>query len=48
MKINLNLTVKYDGNNEEGWVAQCNEIPAAITQGATKEEAKGNYVDASV
>lgn len=33
---------KEDG----GWVAQCAEVPSAITQGETLAEARGNLKDA--
>jgi predicted RNase H-like HicB family nuclease len=42
----LHLTVRYSDAGD-GWVtAQIAEIPGAISQGATREEARANVIDA--
>jgi predicted RNase H-like HicB family nuclease len=42
----LHLTIRYSDAGD-GWVtAQIAEIPGAISQGATREEARANVVDA--
>ena len=41
------FTAIFIFNKEDGWwTATCAEIPAAITQGKTKEEARENLADA--
>jgi predicted RNase H-like HicB family nuclease len=43
----LRLTIAYDEPDEEGWVvARVVEVPGAISQGHTREEARGNVIDA--
>jgi len=42
----LHLTIRYSDAGD-GWVmAQIAEIPGAISQGATREEARANVLDA--
>ena len=46
MSDELHLTIRYSDAGD-GWVtAQIAEIPGAISQGATREEARANVVDA--
>jgi predicted RNase H-like HicB family nuclease len=43
----LRLTITYDEPDEDGWiVARVLEVPGAISQGRTQEEARENVVDA--
>jgi predicted RNase H-like HicB family nuclease len=42
----MRFTVALDPQPEGGFVAQCIELPAAITQGETEEEALENIHDA--
>lgn len=43
----LRLTIAYDEPDEEGWiVARVVEVPGAISQGRTREEARENVIDA--
>jgi predicted RNase H-like HicB family nuclease len=42
----LHLTIRYS-DAEEGWVtAQIAEIPGAISEGKTRDEARSNVIDA--
>src|SRR5205823_2546579 len=42
------LTIAYDEPDEDGWVvARVVEVPGAISQGRTQEEARENVIDAS-
>lgn len=46
MSDELHLTIRYS-NAGDGWVtAQIAEIPGAISQGSTREEARTNVLDA--
>lgn len=46
MSDELHLTIRYSDAGE-GWVAaQVAEIPGAISEGATREEARANVLDA--
>ena len=46
MSEELHLTVRYSDAGD-GWVtAQIAEIPGAISQGASREEARANVLDA--
>jgi predicted RNase H-like HicB family nuclease len=46
MAESLHLTINY-GDAGEGWVtAQVAEIPGAISEGKTREEARENVIDA--
>jgi len=43
----LRLTIAYDEPDEEGWiVARVVEVPGALSQGHTREEARENVIDA--
>ena len=47
MKPNACLTIEFEGPTEDGWfVAQIREIPGALSQGRTREEARENVIDA--
>ena len=47
MSETLRLTITYDEPDEDGWiVARVLEVPGAISQGRTQEEARENVVDA--
>jgi predicted RNase H-like HicB family nuclease len=47
MSERLRLTIAYDEPDEEGWiVARVVEVPGAISQGRTPEEARENVIDA--
>ena len=47
MSETLRLTITYDEPDEDGWiVARVVEVPGAISQGRTSEEARGNVLDA--
>ncbi len=42
----LQLTIRYEAG-EDGWiVASIPEVPGAISQGRTREEARANVIDA--
>ena len=44
---NLRLTIAYEEPDEDGWiVAHVVEVPGAISQGRTREEARENVIDA--
>ena len=41
------MTISYDEPDEEGWiVARVVEVPGALSQGRTREEARENVIDA--
>ena len=46
MRVPMQFTVRLDKAEEGGYVVQCVEIPGAISQGETQEEALDNIVDA--
>ena len=47
MADRLRLTIVFDEPDEEGWiVARIVEVPGAISQGRTREEARENVIDA--
>ena len=47
MSEKLRLTIAYDEPDEDGWiVARVVEVPGAISQGRTPEEARENVIDA--
>ncbi len=47
MSDKLRLTITYDEPDEDGWVvARVLEVPGAISQGRTREEARENVIDA--
>jgi predicted RNase H-like HicB family nuclease len=44
---NLRMTIVYEEPDEDGWiVARVVEVPGAISQGRTKEEARETVIDA--
>lgn len=46
MTHQLRLTVQYE-TGQDGWiVARVRELPAAMSQGRTREEARSNVLDA--
>jgi predicted RNase H-like HicB family nuclease len=47
MSEKLRLTITYDDPDEDGWiVARVVQVPGAISQGRTREEARENVIDA--
>ncbi len=43
----LQMTIAYDDPDQEGWiVARVIEVPGALSQGRTREEARENVIDA--
>ena len=47
MSETLRLTITYDEPDEEGWiVARVVEVPGALSQGRTREEARESVPDA--
>jgi predicted RNase H-like HicB family nuclease len=41
------MTIAYDEPDEDGWiVARIVEVPGALSQGRTREEARENVIDA--
>ena len=42
----VSFTMKYRQTGSGLWIAYCDEVPEARTQGETKEEAKENLKDA--
>jgi predicted RNase H-like HicB family nuclease len=46
MAFPMRFTVRLDQAEEGGFVVQCLEVPGAISQGETREEALENIVDA--
>jgi predicted RNase H-like HicB family nuclease len=43
----LRLTINYEEPDEDGWiVASVVEVPGALSQGRTREEARENLIDA--
>jgi predicted RNase H-like HicB family nuclease len=47
MSDTLQLTITYDEPDEDGWiVARVVQVPGAISQGRTREEARENVIDA--
>jgi predicted RNase H-like HicB family nuclease len=47
MAASVDFTISFDSPDEEGWiVARILEVPGAISQGRTREEAKENVLDA--
>lgn len=47
MSDTLRMRIVYDEPDEQGWiVARVVEVPGAISQGRTREEARENVVDA--
>jgi predicted RNase H-like HicB family nuclease len=47
MLPSINFTIAFDEPDEEGWVvARVLEVPGALSQGRTREEARENVLDA--
>jgi predicted RNase H-like HicB family nuclease len=47
MSETLRLTITYDEPDEDGWiVARVIDVPGALSQGRTREEARENILDA--
>jgi predicted RNase H-like HicB family nuclease len=47
MDERLQLTITYEEPDEEGWiVASVLEVPGALSQGKTRDEARANVIDA--
>ena len=47
MNDTLRLAIAYDEPDEQGWiVARVLEVPGAMSQGRTREEARENVIDA--
>ncbi|MHB1244439.1 MAG: type II toxin-antitoxin system HicB family antitoxin [Gaiellaceae bacterium] len=47
MSERLRLTIAFEEPDEEGWiVARVIEVPGAISQGRTRDEARANLIDA--
>lgn len=47
MAASVDFTISFDNPDEEGWiVARVLEVPGAMSQGRTREEARKNVLDA--
>jgi len=47
MAASVDFTISFDTPDEEGWiVARVLEVPGAMSQGRTREEARENALDA--
>jgi predicted RNase H-like HicB family nuclease len=47
MSDTLRLTIAFEEPDEDGWiVARVVELPGALSQGRTREEARENVIDA--
>jgi predicted RNase H-like HicB family nuclease len=47
MNEKLRMTITYEEPDEQGWiVARVVEVPGALSQGRTREEARENVIDA--
>jgi predicted RNase H-like HicB family nuclease len=47
MAASVDVTIAFENPDEDGWiVARVLEVPGAISQGRTREEARENVVDA--
>ena len=47
MSDTLRLTITYDEPDEDGWiVARIVQVPGAMSQGRSREEARKNVIDA--
>jgi predicted RNase H-like HicB family nuclease len=47
MNDKLQMTIAYDEPDEDGWiVAHVVEVPGAVSQGRTRDEARENVLDA--
>jgi len=47
MEASVDFTIAFDSPDEDGWiVARVLEVPGALSQGRTREEARENVLDA--
>lgn len=47
MAASVDFTISFDSPDEQGWiVARVLEVPGAISQGRSREEARANVLDA--
>ncbi|HYC81924.1 MAG TPA: hypothetical protein VEB65_09065 [Solirubrobacterales bacterium] len=47
MAVSVDFTIVFDRPDEDGWiVARVLEVPGALSQGRTREEARHNVLDA--
>jgi predicted RNase H-like HicB family nuclease len=47
MAASVDFTISFDSPDEDGWiVARVLEVPGALSQGRTREEARENVLDA--
>jgi len=47
MAASVDFTISFDSPDEDGWiVARILEVPGAMSQGRTREEARENTLDA--
>lgn len=47
MTASIDFTIAFDEPDEDGWiVARVLEVPGALSQGRTREEARENVLDA--
>lgn len=47
MEASVDFTIAFDSPDEGGWiVARVLEVPGAVSQGRTREEARDNVLDA--
>jgi predicted RNase H-like HicB family nuclease len=47
MEASVDFTIAFDSPDEAGWiVAHVLEVPGAVSQGRTREEARENVLDA--
>ena len=47
MAASVDFTIAFDEPDEDGWVvARVLEVPGALSQGRTREEARENVIDA--
>ncbi len=47
MRDRLRLTIAFEEPDEDGWiVARVIEVPGALSQGRTRDEARENVIDA--
>jgi predicted RNase H-like HicB family nuclease len=47
MPESVQLTIAYDEPDKNGWIVACVlQVPGALSQGRTREEARANVIDA--
>jgi predicted RNase H-like HicB family nuclease len=47
MAASVDFTIAFDSPDEDGWIVACVlEVPGAMSQGRTREEARENALDA--